>query len=119
IVGELVKREFFDKELLENFNILTSKGIQTRYFEATKRYKLVEIREEFLLVDVSKFDNVNIIPISVNINSQNDNTGTQKKRKEKKEKGEEKEIRGKNIFSPPDILMVLEHFNEKNEANFS
>jgi len=84
IVNELVKRGFFNKSLLDRFKILTSKGIQTRYFEATKRYKQVDVIRDFLLVDVSEIENVNINEINVNINSNDDNINTQKKRKENK-----------------------------------
>ena len=37
IVKRLVRWEFFDKNLFYSANILTSKGIQKRYFEAVKR----------------------------------------------------------------------------------
>jgi hypothetical protein len=84
IVNELIKRGFFNKSLLDRFKILTSKGIQTRYFEATKRYKQVDVIRDFLLVDVSKMENVSINKINVNINPNDDDTNPQKKRKESK-----------------------------------
>jgi hypothetical protein len=82
VVKELVKRRFFDESLLNRFAILTSRGIQSRYFEATKRYQSVEVFEEFLLVDVSKMINVHINSINVYINPINANINSQKKGKE-------------------------------------
>jgi hypothetical protein len=82
VVKGLVRRCFFDKGCFDRFGILTSKGIQKRYFEATQRYKSVDVFEEYLLMDVSKFNNVNINKINADINSINDDTDQQKKGKE-------------------------------------
>lgn len=57
----------FDKTLYEKCGILTSKGIQKRYFTVCKRRKEVEIINEYLLV------NPNDYGVNVNINSNNDN----------------------------------------------
>jgi hypothetical protein len=70
IVFGLVRRCFFDKERFDRFGILTSKGIQKRYFEATKRCQSIEVIKEYLLVDVSSMINVHINSINANINSQ-------------------------------------------------
>jgi len=43
VVQRLVKRSFFDERLFNSFQILTSKGIQKRYFEASKRRKDVYV----------------------------------------------------------------------------
>ncbi len=61
VVNGLVRRSFFDKGVYDKFGILTSKGIQQRYFEAVKRRQKIEVRRELLLVDVSKYPNVHII----------------------------------------------------------
>lgn len=61
VVNGLVRRSFFDKRVFDQFGVLTSRGIQQRYFEAVKRRQKVEVRREFLLVDVSKYANVKII----------------------------------------------------------
>jgi len=61
VVNGLVRRSFFDKRVFDQFGVLTSRGIQQRYFEAVKRRQKVEVRREFLLVDVSKYGNVQII----------------------------------------------------------
>jgi hypothetical protein len=80
VVKELSRRGFFNESLLGKFNILTSHGIQARYFEAVKRYKSVPVFEEFLLVDVSNMENVSINKINVDINSKNVNINPQKEK---------------------------------------
>ena len=71
VVKGLVKRSFFDKGVFESFQILTSRGIQSRYFEAVKRRQCVEARRELLLIDVSKFSNVHILEENVYIDTTN------------------------------------------------
>lgn len=77
IVKELAKRGFFEKSLFDRFNILTSKGIQKRYFEITSRYKQVDVFKEYLLINLEFRDNANIITINVNNNPNNTHTCTQ------------------------------------------
>lgn len=121
VVKELVKRGFFDEALLNRLSILTSRGIQNRYFEATKRFKSVEVYKEFLLVDVSEMPNVHIITENVNINPENVNINQQKKRKEKKEK--EIKVKEENDGGKPptpspkknhfDFNSIVEHYHQK------
>lgn len=99
IVSGLVRRCFFDKGCFDRFGILTSKGIQKRYFEVAKRYKSVDVIEDYLLVDVSEMNNVNINSINVDINSINADINRQKKRKEI-----EKEIERENKIFPHDDI---------------
>ncbi|MBQ7462448.1 MAG: DUF4373 domain-containing protein [Bacteroidaceae bacterium] len=58
VVNGLVRRSFFDKGVYDKFGILTSRGIQQRYFEAVKRRQKVEVCSDYLLVDVSKCNNI-------------------------------------------------------------
>lgn len=53
-----LKREIFNKEMYENYRILTSKGIQRRFFEICKQLKRkgVEVNPKYLLI---KIDGVN------------------------------------------------------------
>lgn len=51
VVNEALKRDIFDKKLYEEYNILTSKGIQKRYKEIVRRRKDVEVIEEYTLID--------------------------------------------------------------------
>ena len=71
VVHELLKRGFFERSIFERFGILTSRGIQRRYVEASIRRKGVWMFEELLLVDVSERDNITVCRMDENISSQN------------------------------------------------
>ena len=90
VVNGLVRRCFFDKGCFDSFGILTSSGIQRRYFEATKRRKRIDVNPDFLLIDVSDFKNVYINGKNVCINNENVNIQGQSKVKYSKEKGKVK-----------------------------
>lgn len=76
VINDCVKWGLFDDNLLKTHNILTSKGIQSRYLEAVGRRQKVEMIEEYLLLDqetVNVYKNliiVNINPVNVDINPQ-------------------------------------------------
>ncbi len=60
----------FDKTLYSKYNILTSRGIQKRYFTVCKRRKEIELMKEYLLVK----------PEDYGVNVNNNETQTQYKR---------------------------------------
>lgn len=87
IVSASIKRGIFDKGMYDKYNILTSKGIQERYFEAVNRRIHVDVIKEYLLVsDTVLSENVNINLVSVNINSKNVDRNSQSKENKIKEK---------------------------------
>lgn len=96
IVRATIKRGIFDSELYDKYQILTSRGIQERYFEAVSRRKEVEVRKEYLLIKVDQiYKNVRILNENVNISSKNVNISEQKKVEEskvKEKKVEEREL---------------------------
>lgn len=72
IVARCISIGIFNKSLYDKYKILTSKGIQRRYFDVVKRRTEISIIKEYLLVSVANFKgNVNIISISVNKNAEN------------------------------------------------
>ena len=73
VVYELLKRGFFDKSIFERFSILTSRGIQKRYFEATVRRKKVIVNPDFLLIDTSCYQNIVLCKHDVYNSGQNAN----------------------------------------------
>lgn len=71
VVHELLKRGFFDKSIFERFAVLTSRGIQRRFLEASERRKRVEINKDFLLINIADYPNVCVKNQNVNITDEN------------------------------------------------
>ncbi len=94
IVSRLVKWGFYDQSLFDSDKILTSVGIQTRYFEAIKRRKTNEVFP-YLLVNVCNNginDDNNSISADSNTQSKGNNSTVTDKEKlsnESKKKAEE------------------------------
>ena len=87
IVEASVRRGMFDQKLYDEFRILTSRGVQKRYFEAVSRRKGVEVEEHILLVDPAIFcENVNIRRKNVNISDENVDILKQRKEEKSREK---------------------------------
>ena len=87
IVASSLKRGIFNNDLFNRYEILTSRGIQKRYFEAVSRRKQIEVKNEYLLIKVTQFsENADNNSDNANINSINDVKSTQSKVKESKVK---------------------------------
>ena len=81
------KKQRFSQELYDKYNILTSPGIQERYFEAVIRRKKVEVKKEYLLIKhTQNFKNVVISSENVNIFQKNADISKQSKVEESKVK---------------------------------
>ena len=95
IVSAAIKRGIFDKNMFDKYRILTSKGIQNRYFEAVARRKCVNVNKQYLLIDVTKFvQNASINWIDVNINPKNDCNNSQTRLDETKGDKRRKDTKG-------------------------
>ncbi len=87
IVKSALRRGIFDSQLFEEEGILTSKGIQKRYFDIVARRKKVSAISEYLLVSPADFcKDVNIFSKNVNISDENANIFQQRKGKEKRKR---------------------------------
>ena len=87
VINKACEVRFFDVNLYNNFNILTSKGIQERYLKITERRKNSVVITQFNLINVyNNSINVNNNSINVNNNSVNVYKSTQSKVKESKVK---------------------------------
>ena len=87
VVSTALKNGIFDKELYEKYDILTSDGIQKRYFDVVIRRSEIEVIEENLLVSVANFNgNVSKNNISACKNTKNVCRNETSKVKESKEK---------------------------------
>lgn len=83
IIEASVRRGMFDKEKYDKYRVLTSRGIQKRYFEAVSRRKVLEVDESILLVNVTQIcKDVDIKRKNVNISSKNANISKQSKGEE-------------------------------------
>lgn len=70
IVSACVRRGIFSEDLLAKYQILTSPGIQKRYLNAVSKREQVEMKKEYLLVNVGlNYKNVVINSISSARNS--------------------------------------------------
>lgn len=82
IIEDCLKYSIFDRELFDKFGILTSSGIQKRYFSACERRKSIIADRRFVIVDTNQFNaNINWINVcnngvNVNINSVNDSNNS-------------------------------------------
>lgn len=77
VINDCLKYGIFNKALFKKYKILTSSGIQKRYFKACERRKILNLHKEFIIVDINE--------INVNINWINDDKSTQRKEEESKE----------------------------------
>lgn len=80
IIEASIRRGMFDKEKYDKYHVLTSKGVQKRYFEAVSRRKVLSVDYNILLVNVAQIcPNANIQAENVNIFSKNDDIEKQSK----------------------------------------
>ena len=85
IVEASIRRGMFDREKYDKYHVLTSRGIQKRYFEAVSRRKVLEVDENILLVNVDLLcPNVDIRAKNVDIFSENVNISEQSKEEKSK-----------------------------------
>lgn len=103
VIHKACEVRFFDVNLYNNFNILTSKGIQERYLKITERRKNSVVITQFNLINVyNNSVNVNNNSINVDNNSVNVYKSTQSKVKKRKvQKSTEKSLSNdscKNVY---------------------
>lgn len=118
-IEDCLKFGVFDQTMFEEYGVLTSHGIQKRYFAAASRRKKVEICPALLLVDVSDYINDDNKLINVDIYPKNGNDGTQKEgRKEgRKERDDVVDINPKNEQFLP-LAQLLADLIERNDSRF-
>lgn len=103
VINKACEVRFFDVNLYNNFNILTSKGIQERYLKITERRKNSVVITQFNLINVDiNSVNVNNNSINVDNNSVIVYKSTQSKVKKRKvQKSTEKSLSNdscKNVY---------------------
>lgn len=109
VVNDCIKWGLFSDEVYRNNHILTSKGIQLRYLEATVRRQKVKINKEHLLIaedKVNEYKNFVLEGVNVDINSDNDDINPQSKVKESKEEKSKKNS-PKQVYDETSIYYQL------------
>lgn len=109
IVSRLVFWGFFDQSLFDSAGVLTSRGIQQRYFEAVRRRQPIDSDLPFLLVSADR-NHINVDNNRVNVNI---NATKESKVKEIKEK--ETKISPPYIPPPGDLTR---HGAESEEVSY-
>lgn len=95
VIQNAINFSILDAGMFSDYNILTSRGIQKRYFAAAKSKKQIEIFPEFLLIDVSDINN----GIDISINGFNTPINLLKEKEEEKEKEKEEKDITQDLFS--------------------
>jgi len=134
IINSCLEWELFDKNMYEKYNILTSKGVQKRFFEIIKRRKKADVVKKYLLIDLKvnadiNSVNVDINPVNVDINPVNvsrcvhdvykstqskvKETEIEKKEKEKETEKEKKEKEKKVLRPETKFESYLNRINGK------
>lgn len=94
VINVCLSEELFEETTYEKYGILTSKGIQTRYLEATTRRREIILINEFLLIDVNADNNPKVKLVNVDINSQSNEVkgDSNPQSKVKESKGKESKV---------------------------
>ena len=102
ILNTALTKGIFDKSMFEKHGILTSEGIQKRYFEAVGRRKNIDIKNEYLLINIP-IKEVNVYNNSINVdnNSINVCNNATNKIKENKSKVKESKLNENNKSGKP------------------
>ena len=108
VVQACIRVGIFSKELFEKYQILTSKGIQERYFRAVAKRKGIEAKKEYSLIKVTQ----NPVNDGRNpVNDVNNPVNDAKKRKEKK-----REYNNAPASASPDFLEEDDEGMDPDEA---
>jgi len=112
IIKSALEWDMFTKKIYNDYNILTSAGIQKQFLKITERRKEVTINEKTWLIDNNKI-NENIIVIDDNILPINTSTGTQSKGK-----GESK-VKKSDIKDKDKLKSIVTEFYKYQKSQFS
>lgn len=121
VVNSCLSRGILDKSIFETYGYLTSKAIQSRYFNACKctKRKNIEIIEPFLLVKPEDFG---LTPELISLNPEEFMKtlpeSTQKKRKERDSEKKRKERDSETELAPDFSLEVINYLNNKTGSKY-
>lgn len=99
VVSSALRRDIFDKGIFDKYGVLTSRGIQRRFFDACSRRVSVKVDKRYLLLPMAEIPkNVDISSKNVNISAKNVSRNGQSKVKESKVEKSKEEY--SNISAP-------------------
>ena len=108
-VLEVIKKacevRFFDVNLYNNFNILTSKGIQERYLKITERRKNSVVITQFNLINVYN-NSINVNNNSINVNNNSINVYDNEQSKVKESKGKKSKVKSLSNDSVKNVYLT-------------
>ena len=114
VITTCLQWKLFDKQLFEDYQILTSHGIQQRFLFAIGRRTSVEMEEKYLLLSENEVSAsktiVNVTKTQVNVDNNPQSKVKKSKVKESKEK--EEESTPKTSFSLSSFEKVTERFQQ-------
>jgi len=118
LINDYINEGLFHRNSYEKYKILTSNGIQKRYFEITKRRDKVKFIPEITIIDISEYNNLISVDInSINVNGLSTEIPKVKESKVKESKVKEsKEEKRKEEKIPYEE--ILEDLNQKINSNY-
>ncbi len=127
LIETALNNDLFNNNLYKKFSILTSKGIQKRYFKATSRRKEVEYKKEYILINVNDYNNlVEVSEVNVNNNfkSVGDNVDNSTQSKEQNSKGKVEDKKEKKLNAHADEIQKvyncwIDNLSDVNEARLT
>lgn len=105
VINKACEVRFFDVNLYNNFNILTSKGIQERYLKITERRKNSVVITQFNLVNVYN-NSVNVNNNSINVDNNPVNVYKSTQSKVKESKGKESKVKSLSNDSVKNVYLT-------------
>ena len=103
IVKAAIKRGIFNSRLFEEYQILTSHGIQKRYLKAAERKARIELRKEYLLVKVD-LNKKNVAILSENVTETDENVTDLSVNKTKQHKLKLNETNMPSVVVPQNLI---------------
>ena len=113
VISACLRRGLFDCGLYERCGILTSKGIQQRYFEAVTKRKSVNVENEYLLIPISKNSN-NSDNNSINDGNNSINDGNNSQSKLNKTKSNKTKVNENKVEQIKNQLLLTYSSEDKN-----
>lgn len=126
VISKMVEVDFFNKEMFEQFNILTSEGIQKRFFKASERRVSVNILQTYCLINDSSTefmytettDEPNKCEQKPRSSGVSAYKGTQSKEKESKEKESKSKVNNKLVTSSDETDKTVQELLTVYQENF-